>query len=163
MGKGQIDIPTPKSNQMKFIDLGSGVGQVVLQVTFCLVLSDSLLRDVKMPLVQVAALTECQLCVGIEKGQIPSDKAVTMDLLFRRWMAWYYNKIQFSISLNKFDKQVWQEVFRVQVIPRRLHQSGVSLHNFILHICPCQQLCFWPKGFFNQLSLVISSFRCSGG
>ena len=32
-----IDAVSPINNQMKFIDLGSGVGQVVLQVTFCLV------------------------------------------------------------------------------------------------------------------------------
>ena len=83
MGKGQIDIPAPKSNQMKFIDLGSGVGQVVLQV-----FSVSLNQDVNMPLIKVAALTECQQCVGIEKGKIPSAMAVTMDKLFRHWMAW---------------------------------------------------------------------------
>ena len=41
-----IDLISPITSQMKFIDLGSGVGQVVLQV---------------------AALTDCQLCVGIEK------------------------------------------------------------------------------------------------
>ena len=41
-----------------------------------------------MLLVQVAALAECQQCVGIEKGKIPSEKAVTMDKLFRHWMAW---------------------------------------------------------------------------
>ena len=39
-----IDAVSPIDNQTKFIDLGSGVGQVVLQVTFCLILSDSLLR-----------------------------------------------------------------------------------------------------------------------
>ena len=38
--------------------------------------------------VQVAALIECQLCVGIEKAKIPSDRAVTMDSLFKRWMGW---------------------------------------------------------------------------
>ena len=38
--------------------------------------------------VQVAALIECQLCVGIEKAKIPSDRAVTMDVLFKRWMGW---------------------------------------------------------------------------
>ena len=39
-------VSTPMSNQINFVDLGSGVGQVVLQV-----LSDFLDRDVKMPLV----------------------------------------------------------------------------------------------------------------
>ena len=41
---------------------------------------------------QVAALIECQLCVGIEKAKIPSDKAVNMDQLFRMWMGWYGKK-----------------------------------------------------------------------
>ena len=78
-----IDSVSPISNQISFIDLGSGVGQVVLQV-----LSDFLNQGVKMPLVQVAALTECHQCVGIEKAKIPSEMAVTMDKLFRLWMAW---------------------------------------------------------------------------
>ena len=43
---------------MKFIDLGSGVGQVVLQV---------------------AALVECQLCVGVEKAVIPANRAMEMS------------------------------------------------------------------------------------
>lgn len=55
----------------KFIDLGSGIGQVVLQV---------------------AALTDCEACVGIEKASIPAKKARTMDLLFKKWMAWYGKK-----------------------------------------------------------------------
>lgn len=55
----------------KFIDLGSGVGQVVLQM---------------------AALTDCQLCVGIEKAEIPARRAEDMDKFFRRWMDWYGKK-----------------------------------------------------------------------
>lgn len=55
----------------KFIDLGSGVGQVVLQM---------------------AALTDCQLCVGIEKAEIPARRAEDMDKVFRRWMDWYGKK-----------------------------------------------------------------------
>jgi len=66
-----IDLISPITSEMKFIDLGSGVGQVVLQV---------------------AALIDCQLCVGIEKAKIPSDRAVTMDILFKRWMSWYGKK-----------------------------------------------------------------------
>ena len=47
----------PITPDMKFIDLGSGVGQVVLQV---------------------AALVECQLCVGVEKAVIPANRAMEM-------------------------------------------------------------------------------------
>jgi len=66
-----IDQISPIGEDNKFLDLGSGVGQVVLQV---------------------AALTDCSLCVGIEKAIIPSGRAVEMDSLFRRWMAWYGKK-----------------------------------------------------------------------
>lgn len=61
----------PVTAANKFLDLGSGVGQVVLQM---------------------AALTECQLCVGIEKAEIPARRAEDMDKYFRRWMDWYGKK-----------------------------------------------------------------------
>ena len=48
-----IDQISPITSENKFLDLGSGVGQVVLQV---------------------AALTDCELCVGVEKAIIPSSK-----------------------------------------------------------------------------------------
>jgi len=66
-----IDLISPITSEMKFIDLGSGVGQVVLQV---------------------AALIECKLCVGIEKATIPATRAVEMDRLFQKWMLWYGKK-----------------------------------------------------------------------
>ena len=73
-----IDMVLPIANEMKFIDLGSGVGQVVLQV----------FKETHphSPLKLVSA--KCQVCVGIEKGKIPSEKAIAMDSLFRKWMAW---------------------------------------------------------------------------
>ncbi|XP_059477589.1 histone-lysine N-methyltransferase, H3 lysine-79 specific isoform X2 [Neocloeon triangulifer] len=57
--------PTPEDI---FIDLGSGVGQVVLQM---------------------AAATNCKICYGIEKADMPARYAESMDQLFRKWMAWY--------------------------------------------------------------------------
>lgn len=51
-----------------FVDLGSGVGQVVLQV---------------------AAMTEVKQCIGIEKAETPSCYAERMDKNFRFWMRWY--------------------------------------------------------------------------
>lgn len=51
-----------------FIDLGSGVGQVVLQM---------------------AGSVELKSCVGIEKASIPSQYATEMDKMFRRWMRWF--------------------------------------------------------------------------
>ena len=49
-----LDQLHPISPENTFIDLGSGVGQVVLQV---------------------AALTSCELCLGIEKANIPAKYA----------------------------------------------------------------------------------------
>ncbi|XP_041975619.1 histone-lysine N-methyltransferase, H3 lysine-79 specific isoform X2 [Aricia agestis] len=54
-----------------FVDLGSGVGQVVLQM---------------------AAATPCRVCFGVEKAEVPSRYAESMDLHFRMWMRWYGKK-----------------------------------------------------------------------
>ena len=66
-----IDLISPITSEMKFIHLGSGVGQVVLQV---------------------AALVDCKLCVGIEEATILATMAVEMDRLFQKWMLWYGKK-----------------------------------------------------------------------
>ncbi|XP_011860391.1 PREDICTED: histone-lysine N-methyltransferase, H3 lysine-79 specific isoform X2 [Vollenhovia emeryi] len=51
-----------------FVDLGSGVGQVVLQM---------------------AAATLCKICVGVEKADVPSKYAQSMEINFRKWLNWY--------------------------------------------------------------------------
>ncbi|XP_076356018.1 histone-lysine N-methyltransferase, H3 lysine-79 specific-like [Tachypleus tridentatus] len=51
-----------------FIDLGSGLGQVVLQL---------------------AAMSPCKMCIGIEKADVPTHYAEAMDRHFRFWMKWY--------------------------------------------------------------------------
>ncbi|XP_073969161.1 uncharacterized protein [Rhodnius prolixus] len=51
-----------------FVDLGSGVGQVVLQM---------------------AAATPCKMSVGVEKAEVPSTYAEYMNENFRKWMDWY--------------------------------------------------------------------------
>ncbi|KAI8774133.1 serine-rich adhesin for platelets [Biomphalaria glabrata] len=51
-----------------FIDLGSGVGQVILQVS---------------------AATNCKFCYGVEKAEWPAEYAVGMEREFHRWMKWY--------------------------------------------------------------------------
>lgn len=63
----QIDITA----EDVFVDLGSGVGQVVLQM---------------------AAATPCRICLGVEKAEVPSKYAETMDFYFRTWMRWYGKK-----------------------------------------------------------------------
>nr|XP_015904876.1 uncharacterized protein LOC107437400 isoform X2 [Parasteatoda tepidariorum] len=64
-----------------FIDLGSGVGQVVLQM---------------------AAITSCKKCIGIEKADIPAKYAEEMDETFKFWMHWYGKKYQ-DYTLIKGD------------------------------------------------------------
>lgn len=51
-----------------FIDLGSGVGQVVLQM---------------------AATQPLRTCIGIERADVPSRYAEHMDTNFRIWMRWF--------------------------------------------------------------------------
>ncbi|KAG4077343.1 hypothetical protein HA402_009744 [Bradysia odoriphaga] len=63
----QIEI----SSDDVFIDLGSGVGQVVLQM---------------------AATKPTKVCWGIERADVPSRYAVGMDDNFKTWMRWFGKK-----------------------------------------------------------------------
>lgn len=65
----------------QFIDLGSGVGQVVLQV---------------------AAATNCKSCYGIEKANWPAQYAEQMAYEFRNWME-FYGKTHSDFELVKGD------------------------------------------------------------
>lgn len=60
----QIEI----SGEDTFVDLGSGVGQVVLQMA------------ASMPL---------KNCIGIEKAETPARYAEGMDTMFQKWMQWF--------------------------------------------------------------------------
>nr|XP_039259776.1 uncharacterized protein LOC120336220 isoform X1 [Styela clava] len=72
-----------------FIDLGSGVGQVVLQV---------------------ASSTPCKMCYGVEKAPLPAQYAVTMERNFRRWMKWYGKTYRpYKISEADFLSDDWRE------------------------------------------------------
>lgn len=85
-----------------FIDLGSGVGQVVLQV---------------------AASTPCRLCLGIEKADTPSAYARSMERYFRQWMR-FYGKKHGDFELIKGD--FLSEEYR----PKILSGSVVFVNNF---------------------------------
>jgi H3 lysine-79-specific histone-lysine N-methyltransferase len=63
-----LDRMAPISSENNFVDLGSGVGQVVLQV---------------------AALTDCSFSLGIEKANTPAKYARDMEKSFVFWMAFY--------------------------------------------------------------------------
>ncbi|XP_038048561.1 histone-lysine N-methyltransferase, H3 lysine-79 specific-like isoform X2 [Patiria miniata] len=64
-----------------FIDLGSGVGQVVLQV---------------------AASVKCKVTYGIEKADVPAAYGKVMMREFERWMKWY-GKEYSPFELHKGD------------------------------------------------------------
>ena len=58
----------PITEKDTFIDMGSGVGQIVIQV---------------------AGQSHCKHAYGIEKRKTPVIYANNMDKIFRKTMAWY--------------------------------------------------------------------------
>ncbi|ELT94630.1 hypothetical protein CAPTEDRAFT_225868 [Capitella teleta] len=85
-----------------FIDLGSGVGQVVLQI---------------------AAATPCKTCIGIEKADVPAEYARLMSREFKRWMK-FYGKIHSDYRIEKGDFLL--DEFRDQIAT----SSIVFVNNF---------------------------------
>uniref|UniRef100_A0AAX7T038 Histone-lysine N-methyltransferase, H3 lysine-79 specific n=1 Tax=Astatotilapia calliptera TaxID=8154 RepID=A0AAX7T038_ASTCA len=72
-----------------FVDLGSGVGQVVLQV---------------------AAATNCKHYYGVEKADIPATYAETMHKEFKKWMKWYGKKHgEYTLERGDFLSEEWKE------------------------------------------------------
>ncbi|XP_075632677.1 histone-lysine N-methyltransferase, H3 lysine-79 specific isoform X11 [Balearica regulorum gibbericeps] len=90
-----------------FVDLGSGVGQVVLQV---------------------AAATNCKHHYGVEKADIPAKYAETMDREFRKWMKWYgkkhaeYTVSEIQLERGDFLSEEWRE--------RIANTSVIFVNNF---------------------------------
>ena len=76
-------------NDDTFIDLGSGVGQVVLQV---------------------AALTDAKLCIGIEKAEIPATYSEGMSDAFKFWMNWYGKKFcEYHLMRGDFFNEKYRD------------------------------------------------------
>lgn len=85
-----------------FVDLGSGVGQVVLQV---------------------AAATGCKHHYGVEKADIPAKYAESMDKEFRKWMKWYGKKhAEYTLERGDFLSEEWRE--------RIANTSVIFVNNF---------------------------------
>ncbi|OCT97628.1 histone-lysine N-methyltransferase, H3 lysine-79 specific isoform X2 [Xenopus laevis] len=85
-----------------FVDLGSGVGQVVLQV---------------------AAATGCKHHYGVEKADIPAKYAETMDKEFRKLMKWYGKKhSEYTLERGDFLSEEWRE--------RIANTSVIFVNNF---------------------------------
>uniref|UniRef100_A0A8C9SUV8 Histone-lysine N-methyltransferase, H3 lysine-79 specific n=1 Tax=Scleropages formosus TaxID=113540 RepID=A0A8C9SUV8_SCLFO len=85
-----------------FVDLGSGVGQVVLQV---------------------AAATNCKHYYGVEKADIPASYAESMDKEFKKWMKWYGKKHgEYTLEKGDFLSEEWKE--------RIANTSVIFVNNF---------------------------------
>ncbi|KAG5851326.1 hypothetical protein ANANG_G00092010 [Anguilla anguilla] len=85
-----------------FVDLGSGVGQVVLQV---------------------AAATNCKHYYGIEKADIPASYAESMDREFKKWMRWYGKKHgEYTLERGDFLSEEWKD--------RIANTSVIFVNNF---------------------------------
>uniref|UniRef100_A0A673WRN1 Histone-lysine N-methyltransferase, H3 lysine-79 specific n=1 Tax=Salmo trutta TaxID=8032 RepID=A0A673WRN1_SALTR len=107
-GETSFDLVAQIINEMEmmeddtFVDLGSGVGQVVLQV---------------------AAATNCKHYFGVEKADIPATYAESMDKEFKRWMKWYGKKHgDYSLERGDFLSEVWKE--------RIANTSVIFVNNF---------------------------------
>nr|XP_027200889.1 probable serine/threonine-protein kinase DDB_G0282963 [Dermatophagoides pteronyssinus] len=73
-----------------FIDLGSGIGQVVLHV---------------------AAAVNCVRCIGIEKADLPASYAEQMKRQFRFWLKWYGRKCSnFELFRGDFFGEEFKEM-----------------------------------------------------
>ena len=74
-----------------FIDLGSGVGQVVLQVA--------------------ASVPHLRMAYGVERADLPSAYAKAMDQQFRFWMSWYGKSYaEYQLKKDDFLTPEWGEV-----------------------------------------------------
>ncbi|CAH8540200.1 unnamed protein product [Schistosoma turkestanicum] len=83
-----IDTITVASDDI-FIDLGSGVGQVVLQV---------------------CASTDAKFCYGIEKAEYPANCASRLDSAFRHWMGFYGKSYRpYTLERGDFLSTEYQE------------------------------------------------------
>ncbi|KAJ8357778.1 hypothetical protein SKAU_G00205720 [Synaphobranchus kaupii] len=85
-----------------FVDLGSGVGQVVLQV---------------------AGATNCKHYFGVEKAETPAGYAESMDREFKRWMKWYGKKHgDYTLERGDFLSEEWKD--------RIANASVIFVNNF---------------------------------
>lgn len=78
------------NNEQTFLDLGSGVGQVVLQA---------------------AASNSFKECMGVEKADTPAGYAKAMEREFKKWMNWF-GKIYTDFTLEKGDfmDDKWKDI-----------------------------------------------------
>lgn len=79
----------PKENDV-FIDMGSGVGHIVLQT---------------------AASVDCKKCYGIEISDVPAGYAKRMEEQFKFWMAWHGKTFtEFELIHGDFFDKKYSEI-----------------------------------------------------
>ena len=84
-----LDKLLPISGENKFVDLGSGVGQVSWDLGSACILASFWTVSIFQVVLQVAALTNCSISLGIEKANTPARYARDLESWFRFWMAFY--------------------------------------------------------------------------
>ncbi|BES89605.1 Histone h3 methyltransferase [Nesidiocoris tenuis] len=79
-----------------FLDLGSGVGQVVLQM---------------------AAAADFKQCIGIETSPVPCQFAVALEREFRKTMAWYGKRFsEFQLHQGDFLKKYYRPIIQQSTV-----------------------------------------------
>ncbi|KAF7277997.1 hypothetical protein GWI33_008992 [Rhynchophorus ferrugineus] len=85
-----LDVIKPGKDDV-FVDLGSGVGQVVLQL---------------------AGASPCKRCVGIERADVPAKYAKAMESKFKFWMQWYGKRYgYFELIKGDFFHDAFRDKF----------------------------------------------------
>lgn len=119
----------------RFIDLGSGVGQVVLQM---------------------AGSLELDACIGIEIREIPAKYATQLDLNFRKLMDWFGKKYSnYKIINGDFTDAIHQPTIQASSIVYANNYSFESTLNLKLNEL--------FKGMDHDALVISSKKLCSTG
>ena len=112
----------PLNENDTFLDLGSGVGNVVLHV---------------------AAANKCKLCVGVEKAEWPATYAQNMEKEFRFWMQ-FFGKTYSDFRLHKGDFFADDEFVELDESPKSEEESleRKSMNNYVKEIINDSRLIF---------------------
>ncbi|RNA12095.1 histone-lysine N- H3 lysine-79 specific-like, partial [Brachionus plicatilis] len=103
-----------------FIDLGSGVGNVVLQV---------------------AAVSHCKICYGFEKAEWPARYAIKMEQEFKYWMN-FFGKTYSEFRLYKGDFLSNEEFLEVPSTANASMARQISTGDYVKEIIDQSKLIF---------------------
>nr|QDF21436.1 histone-lysine N-methyltransferase, H3 lysine-79 specific-like protein [Brachionus koreanus] len=103
-----------------FIDLGSGVGNVVLQV---------------------AAVSKCKICYGFEKAEWPARYAIKMEQEFKYWMN-FFGKTYSEFRLYKGDFLSNEEFLEVASTSDSSMMRKISTGDYVKELIDQSKLIF---------------------